>query len=100
MNAYAFVAATPIGTARATSTVLRTLYAGRTRNFVATTRRAARITMGEKIPQGFTLFSEQLNGRVAMLGFVLAVVTEMITGQGIVGQISSIISNAENIIGM
>ncbi len=44
----------------------------------------------KKIPQGFTTFSEQLNGRAAMMGFILALVTEAITGKGIIGQIASI----------
>lgn len=42
------------------------------------------------VPQGFTAFSEQLNGRAAMLGFVLAVVTEALTGKGMVGQLNSL----------
>jgi hypothetical protein len=33
---------------------------------------------------------EQLNGRLAMLGFVIGVATEAITGQGILAQIRSI----------
>ena len=49
------------------------------------------------IPQGFTFFSEQLNGRAAMMGFVLALVTEAITGKGIVGQVSSIFENLANL---
>ena len=32
--------------------------------------------------------AETLNGRVAMLGFVIGVLTEAITGQGIISQIS------------
>ena len=32
--------------------------------------------------------AELLNGRVAMLGFVIGVLTEAITGQGIVSQIT------------
>jgi hypothetical protein len=36
--------------------------------------------------------AEILNGRVAMVGFVLGVVTELITGQGIVQQVLSIFS--------
>lgn len=43
------------------------------------------------IPQGFTFFSETLNGRAAMLGFTLALVTEAITGKGIVGQLASVV---------
>ena len=32
---------------------------------------------------GFTSSAENLNGRLAMLGFVAALITEMVTGQGI-----------------
>ncbi|HEY9704104.1 MAG TPA: chlorophyll a/b-binding protein [Allocoleopsis sp.] len=32
---------------------------------------------------GFTLNAENLNGRLAMLGFVAALLTELATGQGI-----------------
>ena len=59
----------------------------------APARRATlRMAAGDnkKIPQGFTAFSEQLNGRAAMMGFVLALTTELITGKGIVGQVGSI----------
>ncbi len=35
---------------------------------------------------GFTRFAEVWNGRLAMLGFVIAAVTEYFTGQGILGQ--------------
>ncbi|MEY3464154.1 MAG: hypothetical protein RLZZ468_1932 [Cyanobacteriota bacterium] len=34
---------------------------------------------------------EQLNGRVAMLGFLAAVVGELITGQGVVGQLQGML---------
>eukprot|EP00171_Calliarthron_tuberculosum_P008837 IDg8837t1 len=44
-----------------------------------------------KIPQGFTSYSELLNGRAAMLGFSLAVVTELITGRGMLGQMHSVL---------
>ena len=50
----------------------------------------------KKIPQGFTAFSEQLNGRAAMIGFVLALSTELITGKGIVGQVGSIFEVVNN----
>jgi hypothetical protein len=39
---------------------------------------------------GFTPFAELINGRVAMVGFTLAVVTELITGQSILGQLSAL----------
>jgi Chlorophyll A-B binding protein len=32
---------------------------------------------------GFTLNAENLNGRLAMLGFLAALLTELFTGQGI-----------------
>ena len=35
---------------------------------------------------------ELLNGRVAMLGFLIGLLTEMLTGQGIVGQLASSLS--------
>ena len=36
---------------------------------------------------GFTRFSELWNGRLAMIGFVSAILVEMVTGQGILGQL-------------
>ena len=36
--------------------------------------------------------AELLNGRVAMLGFLIGLLTEMLTGQGIVGQLASSLS--------
>lgn len=36
---------------------------------------------------GFTAFAETWNGRLAMLGFIIGVATELITGQGILSQI-------------
>jgi hypothetical protein len=36
---------------------------------------------------GFTPFAETLNGRLAMLGFVIGLVTEWLTGQTILQQI-------------
>ena len=36
---------------------------------------------------GFTRFAELWNGRLAMLGFVAAIVVESMTGQGILGQL-------------
>jgi hypothetical protein len=36
---------------------------------------------------GFVDFAEAWNGRLAMLGFVIGVATEFLTGQGILSQI-------------
>jgi hypothetical protein len=38
---------------------------------------------------GWTDSAEMLNGRLAMLGFVIAIATELLTGQGVIGQIRS-----------
>jgi Chlorophyll A-B binding protein len=32
---------------------------------------------------GFTSSAENLNGRMAMIGFVAALITELVTGQGV-----------------
>ena len=36
-------------------------------------------------------FVERLNGRAAMLGFAAAVLGELLTGQGIVGQLTGVV---------
>jgi hypothetical protein len=36
----------------------------------------------EDVKFGFTPSAENLNGRLAMIGFIAAVVTELVTGQG------------------
>jgi len=36
---------------------------------------------------GFVNFAETWNGRLAMLGFVIGLATELLTGQGILGQL-------------
>ena len=36
---------------------------------------------------GFTLFAENWNGRLAMLGIVIGIATELLTGQGILSQL-------------
>ncbi|MFZ4666333.1 MAG: chlorophyll a/b-binding protein [Prochlorotrichaceae cyanobacterium] len=41
----------------------------------------------EESKLGFTAFAETWNGRLAMLGFVIGVATEFLTGQGILTQI-------------
>ncbi|MDJ0620091.1 MAG: chlorophyll a/b-binding protein [Calothrix sp. MO_192.B10] len=39
---------------------------------------------------GFTKFAEIWNGRLAMLGFVIAIATELVTGQSILSQLGLI----------
>ncbi len=36
---------------------------------------------------GFVNFAETWNGRLAMMGFIIGVTTELLTGQGILSQI-------------
>lgn len=36
---------------------------------------------------GFTNIAENWNGRLAMLGFVIGIATELLTGQGILSQL-------------
>lgn len=36
---------------------------------------------------GFVLFAETWNGRLAMLGFVIGLATELLTGQSILAQL-------------
>ncbi|CAN8070179.1 unnamed protein product [Agarophyton chilense] len=90
----AFITATPI-LARPTVSQTTTSFTAR-RTVVAAPLRRATVSMAgekpkiEKVPQGFTAFSETLNGRAAMMGFTLAIVTELITGKGILGQVGSI----------
>jgi hypothetical protein len=43
--------------------------------------------MGREAGWGFFPRAEMLNGRLAMLGFVIGVLVEAISGQGILGQI-------------
>lgn len=97
MNSPAFVTVAPF-VARSSShitTAASSSFTSRIAPAVHVTDKRARIVMSideedKSVPQGFTSFSEQLNGRAAMIGFILAVATEAITGQGIVGQIGSI----------
>ncbi len=39
---------------------------------------------------GFTQFAETWNGRLAMLGFLIGIATEVLTGQGILSQLGLI----------
>ena len=47
--------------------------------------------VGQERAWGFHHPAELLNGRLAMLGFVLAVATEWLTGQGALGQLHALI---------
>ena len=40
-----------------------------------------------QVKLGFTRFAELWNGRLAMIGFLSAVVVEIMTGQGILSQL-------------
>ncbi|BEV36845.1 hypothetical protein CREGCYN_16570 [Synechococcus sp. M16CYN] len=44
-------------------------------------------SMSENARFGFVSFAETWNGRLAMLGFVIGLGTELLTGQGILTQI-------------
>ncbi|MEO0852350.1 MAG: high light inducible protein [Cyanobacteria bacterium J06639_1] len=43
--------------------------------------------MEDQAKFGFSAFAEKWNGRLAMLGFVIGIGTELLTGQGILSQI-------------
>ncbi len=46
------------------------------------------ISMAESTPRfGFVALAETWNGRLAMLGFVIGLATELLTGQSILSQI-------------
>jgi len=40
---------------------------------------------------GFTAEAELLNGRLAMLGFVIAIATELLTGSGVAHQLQALL---------
>jgi hypothetical protein len=51
-------------------------------------QRFSTIPMADPAPRfGFVTFAETWNGRLAMLGFVIGLATEVLTGQGILSQI-------------
>lgn len=39
---------------------------------------------------GFTKYAEKLNGRLAMIGFVAALLLEIFTGHGVIGWLTSL----------
>lgn len=44
-------------------------------------------TTNQQPKMGFTRFAEIWNGRLAMIGFLAAILVELATGQGILGQL-------------
>lgn len=92
----AFVAVTPTLARSTASPIATSSFTASSRKVAVVPARRSTLRMGmidenKSIPQGFTSFSEQLNGRAAMVGFVLALSTELLTGKGIIGQLDSLI---------
>lgn len=97
MISSAFVPAVPVSTIKSPVLNVSSNSHGRDSVQAAPVRRTQGIVMvkdNKKLPppfpQGFTDVSETINGRAAMIGFLLAVVTEAMTGEGIVGQVSAL----------
>ncbi|MGD1852606.1 MAG: chlorophyll a/b-binding protein [Leptolyngbyaceae cyanobacterium] len=44
-------------------------------------------TQSSEPKMGFSRYAELLNGRLAMIGFISAVIVELLTGQGLVQQL-------------
>jgi hypothetical protein len=42
------------------------------------------------VQSGFTPYAEKLNGRLAMIGFVSALLLEVITGHGVIGFLANL----------
>jgi ferrochelatase len=58
------------------------------RNIALRLGKPSQAPMPESTPRyGFVAFAETWNGRLAMLGFVIGIGTELLTGQTILGQI-------------
>ncbi len=54
---------------------------------MGTTRTYFKVMQEQKPKFGFTPFAETWNGRLAMLGFVIGLATEWVTGQNILQQL-------------
>jgi hypothetical protein len=44
----------------------------------------------ETVQAGFTQYAEKLNGRLAMIGFISALLLEVFTGHGVIGWLTSL----------
>ena len=44
----------------------------------------------ESVNTGFTKYAEKLNGRMAMIGFVSLIATEVLTGHSLIGWLTSL----------
>jgi hypothetical protein len=49
------------------------------------------IKLGSQIKWGWSEQAELWNGRLAMLGFVIAIATELLTGVGVLGQLRGVL---------
>lgn len=54
--------------------------------------RQAKATAAQSVEQDYFPEAEKLNGRAAMIGFVIGLVTEAVSGQGILEQVHTIFS--------
>ena len=59
---------------------------GRLNNFAI----EPKMYVDETVQSGFTAYSEKVNGRLAMVGFISLLAIEAITGQGLLGWFSSL----------
>lgn len=55
-----------------------------------TTLNETRTMQNQENKFGFNQFAETWNGRLAMMGFVIGIATELLTGQGILSQLGLI----------
>jgi hypothetical protein len=44
----------------------------------------------ESSQAGFTAYAEKLNGRLAMIGFISAILLELFTGHGVIGWLTNL----------
>ena len=56
-------------------------------SLITETDKEVELMQEEQTKFGFTSFAEAWNGRLAMLGFVIGIATELLTGQGILQQL-------------